>query len=584
MLNKKQLLKTKKQTTLLMILLIILSMVTGILVPGIIYQAAILILLIVLIFVGVNRITGPLYQNKEIEQINVIQGKLKELAEAAAEVASNGHFKKVVGEINIEKISDSLEILLEKFNSFIKEMDNISEKTLDTSRNLAEVTKNTSETMEDVSATVQELTATAEEVNSSNEEIATGSQNIEQMAHSGLEKMEKMEREMDKIMDGASRSGEKTKNLQAASSKIEGIIKVIANVAKQTNLLALNAAIEAARAGHEGRGFAVVADEVRKLAQDTQDSLGEIDKLIDNLKKETAETVAIIETNREQINAGEEVLQETTENFREITRNIQEIVPEINQSAAASKTISEGAQEIAAATEQQTGVSAEIAGLSGNLSRMASDLKETLATTNIGGFNLEIDLAEFDQKTALINETKINSLKNEIGISYQFVIAVIARLEPMKGHRFLIDSLKELFKKNRKVICLIIGDGSLEGELKQMVAGYGLNDKINFLGYRTDIPEILTISDLVVLTSEKEGQPPRIITEAMAISRAVIATAVTGNKYLIEEGKNGFLVDYGDTEKMVRNIEFFINNQEKVREFGQQGRKRIEKLTGTNER
>lgn len=85
--------------------------------------------------------------------------------------------------------------------------------------------------------------------------------------------------------------------LSQSTKKIDGVMKMINEIAAQTNLLALNAAIEAARAGEAGRGFSVVAQEVRKLSENTQTSLHTSDDAIQALLLDVEQIDAILAAN-----------------------------------------------------------------------------------------------------------------------------------------------------------------------------------------------------------------------------------------------------------------------------------------------
>lgn len=165
--------------------------------------------------------------------------------------------------------------------------------------------------------------------------------------------------------------------------------------------------------------------------------------------------------------------------------------------------------------------------------------------------------------------------RKELGISDDsIVIGYYARLEPVKGHMIFIDALKQVVANYPNIICLMAGKGYLEEEIKSYIKAKNLEKNIKFLGFREDIHEIINITDIVVLASEKEGIP-RVLMESMYFKKPVVATNVLGTKELVIHGETGLFVEYKDVKGLEEAIIRLLEDERLRLKMGQAGHERI---------
>ncbi|WP_456238955.1 methyl-accepting chemotaxis protein [Robertmurraya siralis] len=113
-------------------------------------------------------------------------------------------------------------------------------------------------------------------------------------------------------------------HLEESSKKISKVVDIVHAIADQTNLLALNSAIEAARAGEHGKGFAVVSQEVRKLAEQTKNSIGDIQDLVKASQNYTGKVMEMLTKVEGTVQRGFESSKNTTETFQLISNSVRE--------------------------------------------------------------------------------------------------------------------------------------------------------------------------------------------------------------------------------------------------------------------
>lgn len=159
-------------------------------------------------------------------------------------------------------------------------------------------------------------------------------------------------------------------------------------------------------------------------------------------------------------------------------------------------------------------------------------------------------------------------VRAELGIAETVpVLAVVGRLHEAKGHADLFAALEEVRHETRDFRCLVIGSGDLREALEADVRQRGLTEQVRFLGQRADVPRLLAASDAMVIPSRWEGLPIALL-EAMAMRRAVVATAVGGIPDVIADGENGLLVPPGDRAALARALARLLGDADLRRRLG----------------
>lgn len=154
------------------------------------------------------------------------------------------------------------------------------------------------------------------------------------------------------------------------------------------------------------------------------------------------------------------------------------------------------------------------------------------------------------------------------------VVGTIASLTPEKGHVYLLEAARKVVDAFPGSRFLIVGDGVERHMLEEKTADLGLTGEIFFAGIRRDVPEILSILDLFVLPSLKEGLPMALL-EAQAARLPVVATRVGAVPAVVVHEKTGLLVKPGDANSLSTSITQLLGDVEKGQSFGLHGFERV---------
>lgn len=150
------------------------------------------------------------------------------------------------------------------------------------------------------------------------------------------------------------------------------------------------------------------------------------------------------------------------------------------------------------------------------------------------------------------------------------VVLTVARLDAQKGHSTLLEAAAQL----PGVRFALAGEGERRATLEAQAAALGIADRVLFLGYRQDVPDLLASCDLFVLPSLYEGLPLSIL-EAMAATRPVIGMDVGGTDEAVIHGETGLLVPPSDPRALAAAIRRLLDDRDLACRLAQQGRERL---------
>jgi glycosyltransferase involved in cell wall biosynthesis len=174
------------------------------------------------------------------------------------------------------------------------------------------------------------------------------------------------------------------------------------------------------------------------------------------------------------------------------------------------------------------------------------------------------------------------ALRKEFDISHDApLLGIVGRLEPQKDHENYLHAAVRIHKNNQDARFLIVGEGYLRDRLIALANSLDLKEVVIFCGSRKDIPAVMAALDILVISSSYEGLPV-VLLEAMAASRPIVSTAVSGVLSVVEDGVTGILVDPSNSNALADACLRLIGNPELRKKMGQNGYERVKTYYSVN--
>lgn len=371
-------------------------------------------IVIVIIACVIAALTCVLISNGIDKTIKGIISKLKKAAQGDLTVTFNSKRKDEFHTL-IEEIQNTfgnMKVLIQQVKDMSGGVSDATEDVSSTSKMFLKSTEDISKAMQEIEQGISQQAKDAEECLIQMDQL---SQKIEHVSENTKEISRIAEHTKGSIKDGTVVTSDLNQQTQSTIEITNGIIKqidklaeksisintiidVISEIASRTNLLSLNASIEAARAGEFGRGFAVVASEIRKLAEQSNESVNDIKKIIDSIQEDSRSAVQIAQEASNVMRLQEGAVKNTTDSYQTINDNVESLMSHLGYITENVDNIEETRKSTLGSIESMSAVLEEIAASLNNVNQTANDQLNAVETLNHSAGNLSTDASNLVQE------------------------------------------------------------------------------------------------------------------------------------------------------------------------------------------
>jgi glycosyltransferase involved in cell wall biosynthesis len=180
----------------------------------------------------------------------------------------------------------------------------------------------------------------------------------------------------------------------------------------------------------------------------------------------------------------------------------------------------------------------------------------------------------FDPAKAKLRDPDVAvRLRAELGLGPQPLVGLFGRLSEWKGQHVFLDALAAMEGVQAVIVGgALFGQEAYEARIREQASRLGLDDRVRFLGFRSDVPELMASMDVVAHTSIVAEPFGRVVVEAMMCGRPVVATRGGGVTEIIRDGETGLLVPPGDASALAAALGTILSDPALAQRLGQSGR------------